>query len=193
MDRIPLSRAVPIYLAALIVAIAGSPLNIYDVHARGLGTEVFEPWRRRTCLSARVRSAVDRVLQILWPYRHPAAIACALLLVVALAPPSLHAHSLAVGVVAGQINVAQLESDLKTKQTAAKTLLETTMRTCADHVVKAATATEPEVKGRLMSKEEKEAIQAVLDEAKGLKARIEGASAEANMRAEIDRLTPGMT
>lgn len=195
MDRIPLSRAVPIYLAALIVAIARSPLDIYDVHNRGLGTEKFEPWRSAASLSTRVRSGVDRLLQVLWPHRQGVALACALLLFVALAPPSLHAHGVAIGIAAGTLNVAQLESDLKGKQAAAKTLLESTMRTCAEHVVTPASADGKtlEVKGRLITEDEKGKIQAILDEGKAIKSRIDGAQGNDRLTAEIEKLSAGMT
>jgi HK97 family phage major capsid protein len=190
MDKIPLSRALPIYLAAVVMAIAGAPLNVYDFHTRGHGTETVEPWRRT--LSAGVTRAVTALRaigQFLWPYRQRVALACALLVFLALAPPSLHAHGVAIGVVAGQLNVAQLDSDLKAKQAAAKTLLETTMRACQDTVVKAATATEPELKGRVMTKEEKAAIQVILDEGKAIKARLDDAEADTRLMAEINKLT----
>jgi len=60
-------------------------------------------------------------------------------------------------------------------------------------VVKAATATEPAVTGRLRTDEEKAAVQAILDDAKQIKARIDGMQGDANMLAEIERLTAGMT
>jgi HK97 family phage major capsid protein len=90
------------------------------------------------------------------------------------------------------MNVTQLETKLRELQTKAKTLLETQMRACEDHVVTPATATAPEVKGRLRTDEEKAAVQAILDEAKGLKARIDAAKNDSSMLAELDRLTAGM-
>jgi HK97 family phage major capsid protein len=90
------------------------------------------------------------------------------------------------------MNVAQLEADLKAKQLEAKTLLEATMRTCADHVVTPATATTPAVTGRVMTDEERAKVQTKLDEAKAIKARIDAAQSDANMLAELDRLTAGM-
>jgi HK97 family phage major capsid protein len=90
-------------------------------------------------------------------------------------------------------NLAQLETDVKAKQAAAKDLLEKTMRACADHVVTAATADAPAVTGRLMTADEKAAIQAILDEGKALKAKIDGLQGDANFQAEIARLTAGMT
>lgn len=91
------------------------------------------------------------------------------------------------------MNIAQLEADLKAKQGAAKDLLEKTMRACQDTVVTPATATTPEEKGRLMTTEEKAAIQALLDEGKAIKAKIDGAQGDANLTAAIERLTAGMT
>lgn len=90
------------------------------------------------------------------------------------------------------LNIAQLEADLKAKQAAAKTLLETTMRACQEHVVTPATTTAPAVTGRVMTAEEKGAIEAILVEAKGIKARIDAASNDASMMAEIARLTEGL-
>ena len=91
------------------------------------------------------------------------------------------------------MNISQLEKDLKAVQAEAKTLLETTMRACADHVVSAATDTAPEVKGRVMTDEEKGAIQAVLDRGKAIKQRIDRAQGDASMQSAIDGLTAGMT
>jgi HK97 family phage major capsid protein len=90
------------------------------------------------------------------------------------------------------LNLAQLESDLKAKALQARTLLEATMITCQNAVVKAATATEPEVKGRLMTPEEKGAIEAVMVEGRALKAQLERVQGDANMAAEIAKLTEGM-
>jgi len=90
------------------------------------------------------------------------------------------------------MNIPQLESDLRAKHAAAKTLLEATMRTCAEHVVTPAKDGQPEVKGRLMTAEEKGAIDALLGEAKAIKLRLDGHQSEANLNAELERLTAGM-
>lgn len=184
-------RSIPLFILALIVAIANCPTNIYDVHAWNVGIGEGEPWRRTvSTIATSLRSAVSRCVSFLWPHRQQiAAVACALL-VLLVAPQ--HAHAAGVICVAGHLNLAQLGTDLKAKQAAAKDLLETTMRACADTVVTAATATTPEVKGRLMTAEEKGAIQAILDEAKAIKAKIDGAAGDANLMAEIERLTGGM-
>jgi len=184
MDRIPF------YLVALIVAIANTPLNIFDVHAWNVGTAHTEPWRKKMSgIAASVRSVVDRFLRFAWPHRQRAAVLAIALLVVFLAP-SAHAG---VSVCIVGHTVAQLESDLKAKQADAKRLLEATMLKAQNEVVKPATATTPEEKGRLMTAEEKAAVQAILDDAKAIKARIDGTQDQAAMLAEIERLTAGMT
>jgi len=89
-------------------------------------------------------------------------------------------------------SIAQLETDLKGKQAAAKTLLETTMRTCAEHVVTPATATAPAVLGRLMTAEEKTAIEAALAEGKDIKQQLDRAQGDASLNSAIDALTSGL-
>lgn len=90
------------------------------------------------------------------------------------------------------MTVAQLEANLRAKQAEARTLLETTMRACADHVVSAATADHPEVRGRLMTDEEKARIQALLDEGKAIKARLDRASGDVALAAAINTMTDGL-
>jgi HK97 family phage major capsid protein len=91
---------IPLYLIALIVAIANTPLNIFDVHAWNVGTVHAEPWRKRLSVAAtRITSAFARLVDFLWPHRQQlAAIACALL-VLALAPSGLQAHGVSICVV----------------------------------------------------------------------------------------------
>jgi HK97 family phage major capsid protein len=87
------------------------------------------------------------------------------------------------------LNVAQLESDLKAKAVAVKTLFEATMRTCQEHIVTAATADAPAVTGRLMTAEEKGAVQALIDQGKAIKDKLEHAQGDASMIAAIADLT----
>jgi HK97 family phage major capsid protein len=89
-------------------------------------------------------------------------------------------------------SIAQLETDLRAKKQQASALLETTMRAAADHVVKPATATEPEQRGRLMTDTEKQAIDALLAEGKEIKAQLDRAQGDASLAAAIDGLTSGM-
>lgn len=90
------------------------------------------------------------------------------------------------------MKITQLESDLRAKQAGIKSLIESQMKACNEHVAKAATATEPAVLGRTRTDEEKAAVQAMLDEAKGLRAKIDGTQADATLNAEIERLTAGL-
>ena len=91
------------------------------------------------------------------------------------------------------MNVTQLESDLKAVSAKAKALMETQMRACEAHTVPAsADGKIPEVKGRLRTDEEKAAVQALLDEGKALKARLDSAQGQEHQIAEIERLTAGM-
>ncbi|MEO8680282.1 MAG: phage major capsid protein [Vicinamibacterales bacterium] len=167
----------------------------YKVAERQTGFTKIAPWLQRTstALACAPSAWVAGVLSFM--RARPQLIAAALVMAVALAHPASGEPFAGVALIgiAGTLNLAQLETDVKAKQAAAKDLLEKTMRACADHVVTAATATAPEVKGRLMTAEEKAAIQAILDEGKALKSKIDGLQGDANFQAEIDRLTAGMT
>jgi len=90
------------------------------------------------------------------------------------------------------MTIQQLETDLRAKQAAIKALIERTMRAAADHVVQAATATTPEVRGREMTAEEKSAIEALLDEGRGIRAKIDRMRGDESMLAAIDGLTGGL-
>lgn len=57
-------RTIPLFLIALIVAIANSPTNIYQINAWGHGTEETEPWRAKlsdTPLVRRVAAVGSRL------------------------------------------------------------------------------------------------------------------------------------
>jgi HK97 family phage major capsid protein len=87
------------------------------------------------------------------------------------------------------MKIAQLESDLKAKQAEATALMDATRRACEE---KPATATAAAVPERVMTAEERGAIQAKLNEAKALKDRITSLSGDAALSEEIARLTDGM-
>lgn len=89
------------------------------------------------------------------------------------------------------LNVTQLETDLKAKALQVKNLFEATMRTCQAHITPA-TATTEEITGRLMTKEEKGAVQALIDEGKAIKDKLDHAQGDASMIAAIAALTAGM-
>ena len=89
-------------------------------------------------------------------------------------------------------SIAQLETDLRTKKGEATALLETTMRAATAHVVTPATATTPAVTGRLMTAEEKGAIDALLAEGRDIKRQLDLAQGDANLATAIEQLTAGM-
>jgi HK97 family phage major capsid protein len=180
-------------LPMLIAAIFSMPLYIFDVHAWNVGIGKAEPWRSKISAAvARVTSAFRTIGNFLWGHRRGLAIAGVLICILLFAPRSSHAHDFVFVGMAGHL--AQLETDLVAKQAEAKTLLEKTMRACADHVVTPASADgkTPEVKGRLMTTEEKAAIQAILDDGKKIKSKIDGLQGDHNLQQEIERLTSGM-
>lgn len=90
------------------------------------------------------------------------------------------------------MNITQLESDLRAKKAAATALLNDTMKRCAEHVVTPATATSAAVVGRTMTDDERNAIQAVLDEGKAIQARIDRHRDDQSMSHAIESLTAGM-
>jgi HK97 family phage major capsid protein len=90
------------------------------------------------------------------------------------------------------MTLAQLQADLTAKREAARALLEQYMRAASDEVIQAATATTPEVRGRQLTATERGEVQALLDEAKAIKVRIDAMYADSALQTEIDRLTAGM-
>lgn len=185
---------IPLYLVALIVAIAHTALNIYDVHARHVGTAHAEPWRSKASAGVtRATTAMRSFMAGLWGHRQ--ALACAAVLVCLMAFPSLtaHAHGLTFVAVAGSVsNIDQLDRDLLKKTGEAAALLEKTARECQAHEHKDA---EGKVvgHGRAMTAEEKKPIQALIDEGNAMKAQIATAKGDANLAAAIAKLSEGVT
>lgn len=89
------------------------------------------------------------------------------------------------------MNIDAMKRDLATKKAAATALLEQTSRACEAHEETDADG-KVTAKGRLMTAEERQAIQAKIDDANQLKARIERAEGDVNLTAEIERLTGEM-
>jgi HK97 family phage major capsid protein len=89
------------------------------------------------------------------------------------------------------MNLAQLERDLLKKTDEAAALLASTAKTCQAHEDKDKdgniTAT-----GRLMSADEKNAIQALIDEGNVIKTKLATAQGDARLAAEIQKLTGDM-
>ena len=89
------------------------------------------------------------------------------------------------------MNIAQLERDLLKKSGEAAARLEKTALACQAYEEKDKDG-QVVVKGRLMTDDEKKAIQALINDGNGLKARIERAKGDESMTAEIEKLTSGM-
>jgi HK97 family phage major capsid protein len=89
------------------------------------------------------------------------------------------------------MNVAQLESDLRAAKQKIRDLVSTTTKACQEHVVKAATANEPAVLGRLMTTEERAALDAACAEAEGINTKILKAQGDADFLARLDKIAGG--
>lgn len=90
------------------------------------------------------------------------------------------------------MNISQLERDLTKRQGEAAALLEKTAQTCQAHEEKDAEG-KVTAKGRLMTDEERQAVQTIIDDANSIKARLGSAKSDAALSTEIARLTSGMT
>lgn len=89
------------------------------------------------------------------------------------------------------MNIEQLERDLAAKKDAAAAALAKHMQIAQAHIERdkdgKVTST-----GRLLSAEEKKDIQTLIDEGAAIKATLERAKGDANLTAEIEKLTAGM-
>jgi len=90
------------------------------------------------------------------------------------------------------MNTSVLEAELRTKTDAAAALLAKTARECQAHEEKdgegKVTAT-----GRLMTDDERKAVQTIIDDANGIRAKLSAAKGDEALSAEIAKLTAGMT
>ena len=90
------------------------------------------------------------------------------------------------------MNIAQLERDLLKKSGEAAALLESTAKACQSYEEKDKDG-KIVATGRLMTDDEKKAIQAHIDDGNAIKARIERAKGDESMASAIEKLTAGMT
>jgi HK97 family phage major capsid protein len=88
---------------------------------------------------------------------------------------------------------AQLDTDKKAIAAKLKTKMEDVMRASAEHVVTPATATAPAVVGREWTPEERSELEALAAEGRAINAQIAARQGDANLMAEFNRLTEGMT
>jgi HK97 family phage major capsid protein len=90
------------------------------------------------------------------------------------------------------VNVAALERDLDKKKAEAAALLGKTAKECQAHEEKDADGKTIST-GRLMTEAERGAIQKIIDEANGIKAKLAAAKSDEALAQQIDKLTAGMT
>lgn len=106
---------IPLYLLALIVAIANSPTNVYQICAWNVGTLEVEPWRsKRTAFAVplrKLRTAIRAIFNACGGL--PAAAALAVALVVMLTVPAAHAGVLTAIAPVGLKAFRQREAELK--------------------------------------------------------------------------------
>ncbi len=182
-------------LAALLVGLAPTTgFHIaYKANQHGLGIGKLSPWLSRpmAAINRSVTSWRDRITAFV-QQRHVLA-AAAVLLALLVASPGASAAAMFIGV-AGQINtnISAMERDLLKKSGEAASLLEKTMLACQAHEEKDKDG-KVIATGRLMTDDEKKAIQSLIDDGNGLKARIERAKGDQSMASEIERMTAGMT
>lgn len=89
------------------------------------------------------------------------------------------------------MNIAQLERDLAGARAKAESLIASTAKACQEHVVKAATGTEAAIIGRLMTDEERAAIDTVLKDAEGIQDKITRAKSDVALTARLDKIMGG--
>jgi len=187
-----MDHPIPIYLGLMLVAMAHMTTTICNIHAWGHGIVRVEPWRQKaSSLAPAVITGLRAAWRSLWRDHHQALTAAAVLLYLLLAHPSA-AHAVGAMAIAGTLNIDQLERDLAAKKAAAEALYARTATACQAHEEK-----DREGKviatGRLMTDDEKAAVQALINEGTAIKARIEQAKGQQALSAEIDKLTAGMT
>ena len=163
----------------------------YKANARGMGIVTLSPWTRRLSDSAsRATASLGDWMLGLFGTRQQL-VAATLLVGFCLMHPSAEAASglVCVGVAGTTVNVEQLERDLVKKSAEASALMASTMQTCQAHEE---TVDGQVVTGRVMTDDEKSAIQALIDEGHAIRARIDRAKGDTSMVAAIERLSEGI-
>lgn len=90
-----------------------------------------------------------------------------------------------------RINTDVLEADLRRKTDEASSLLGATARACEAH--EETDADGKVTKGRLMTADERGAIQKIIDDANGIRGRLAEAKGDEALAQQIEKLTAGMT
>lgn len=120
-------RSLPLYLLALIIAIANTPLDIFQINAWCHGTERLSPWRRKLKAAiqmTRLRSLARTLMAWCRGSGGLVAATAALLIVAFIVAPHVQAHGLLLaippiaGVRAAQMRVTEITADIKAKKDA---------------------------------------------------------------------------
>jgi HK97 family phage major capsid protein len=161
------------FLLALFAAVAAMPTNVYQVCAWNVGTLEVEPWRARRAPIA----AACRRLHSWWSGLWRLEVLAAAVLVVAVLAGDLSPHRDGVVLaVSGVFAIARpkLVAELEEAKKQAAVVMTTA-----------------EKEERELTAEERKSVQQHLDEAKKIKARLDGIDGDAEMRRQIDALTAG--
>lgn len=103
-------ETIPIYLCAMLVALAHMTTDIYDIHAWNHGIQKLEPWRKRVSSAAGVvKGVVLGMLGHLWTDHRPLVLASAVLLCMLVLHPQ-HADAAVLIGVAGTTDVRELRT-----------------------------------------------------------------------------------
>lgn len=160
------------FMLAFIAGVAAMPTNVYQVCAWNVGTLELEPWRQKRAALVAVCRRLHRWFSRLWTPQLLAA-AAVLVLLVALAPHAdAHTPSMAI-VGAAAIVRPKLVAELDEAKKKASKLM-----------------TDADAEQRELTAEERTKVQEHLDEAKRVKARIDGIDGDEEMRRQIEALNP---
>ncbi len=102
---------IPLYLGAMLIALAAMTTNICDVHAWGCGIEKWAPWKKRVAAAVTtVRNAFARFASAIWTDHRRLVYTAAVLAVLMLLQPHAAHAGVCTAVVAGGLDLKALRS-----------------------------------------------------------------------------------
>ena len=175
MDRIPL------YMAAMLVALAGMTTNIYNVHAWNHGIETLEPWRKRasTCADA-VTGALRGFLKYIWTDHRQLVTATAVLLCLIIVHPQ---HAPAGLLLAGVTDLKVMRESRAKLISDARAILDK-----ADTEKRGLTPEEVQTQSRMLV--DARALGATLRNAEELEVEERGIIPESQREERVEKATP---
>lgn len=189
MDRLQLFTVMPIAVALVLgsMALTTGFHVAYKANDRARGIVMLEAWRLTTAALTPIVEHTRSLLRLFSAVFTPRAGLAAAALVLAMATNADGA--LFIGV-AGIVNFDALERDLASKKSEAETLFAKYAREAEAHEEKDAQGNVVR-KGRLLTDDEKKAVQAKIDEGRAIKAQIDRARGDEELRRQIDGMTSG--